>query len=389
MTTTQNPPAGASDAAIAQAFRDYQTNWPGDADTGMAGWIERRAAEIDSLTSKAEGADKHWEESAIKEGTYTPPAQVAGSGMGDGERTRFERWAVRRHGLSIEKWADSGEYKYHDTRNWWQCWQEALAAQPAPVVGGAACWVKPGLLDACTIIDSAVPHHRVLIAMTEREPFTVPLYTHASLSARPAVEGDSFQSRVAPWMQECFGAAIASDVRERGDRFLEESLELLQSHGYDRERVATLVDYVYGRPVGEPAQEVGGVMVTLAAYCLATGLDMHAAGETELARIWTKVPQIRAKQESKRGLHTPLPVAVEGAQGASGGGDVIRREDTIFIGQTRHFGDEWFRELTLDGVKFLAPLDEQQHARHLLATKNPILPKDTPPPATGSGGEAP
>lgn len=32
--------------AIAMAFREYQSKWPGDADTGMAGWIERRAREI-------------------------------------------------------------------------------------------------------------------------------------------------------------------------------------------------------------------------------------------------------------------------------------------------------------------------------------------------------
>lgn len=60
--------------------------------------------------------------------------------------------------------------------------------------------------------------------------------------------------------------------------------------------------------VGEPAQEVGGVMVTLAALCLANGLDMHAAGETELARIWTKVEAIRAKQAAKP-KHSPLPAA--------------------------------------------------------------------------------
>lgn len=116
-----------------------------------------------------------------------------------------------------------------------------------------------------------------------------------------------FQQRVQPWMLETFGAEIAGDVTERGDRLLEEVLELLQSHGYDPGRVATLREYVFGRPVGEPAQEVGGVMVTLAAYCLATGLDMHAAGEAELSRIWTKVEVIRAKQASKNGLHTPLP----------------------------------------------------------------------------------
>lgn len=117
----------------------------------------------------------------------------------------------------------------------------------------------------------------------------------------------TFQLGVQAWMVECFPLHVRCDVRERGDRLLEETLELLQSHGYDRTRVATLVEYVYGRPVGDPPQEVGGVMVTLAAYCLATGLDMHQCGDIELERIWTKIPEIRAKQASKRGLHTPLP----------------------------------------------------------------------------------
>lgn len=59
------------------------------------------------------------------------------------------------------------------------------------------------------------------------------------------------------------------------------------------------MDYVFGRRVGEQAQEVGGVMVTLAALCLANGLDMQTCGETELARIWTKVEAIRAKQAAR------------------------------------------------------------------------------------------
>ena len=52
--------------------------------------------------------------------------------------------------------------------------------------------------------------------------------------------------------------------------------------------------------------EPRGVMVTLAALCLADALDMHRAGEAELARIWTKVEQIRAKQASKP-KGSPLP----------------------------------------------------------------------------------
>lgn len=120
-----------------------------------------------------------------------------------------------------------------------------------------------------------------------------------------------FQAGVTAWMGECFLPEIIHDRTERGDRLLEEVLELLQSHGYDRGRVATLVEYVYGRPVGEPAQEVGGVMVTLAAYCMVAGLDMHAEGARELGRITQPevMAKIRRKQEAKRALHfdTPLP----------------------------------------------------------------------------------
>jgi hypothetical protein len=109
----------------------------------------------------------------------------------------------------------------------------------------------------------------------------------------------SFQNRVKSWLLACFGAEIASDRLERADRFIEECFELLQSGDYPKERIYALVDYVYGREKGEPSQEVGGVMTTLAAYCQAHDLDMHEAGEAELARIWTKVNAIRAKQAAK------------------------------------------------------------------------------------------
>lgn len=117
---------------------------------------------------------------------------------------------------------------------------------------------------------------------------------------------DDFQSRVAPWMQACFGPEISNDCVERNHRFLEEALELVQACGGTASEAHQLVDYVFGRPIGEKVQEVGGVMVTVAALCLAQKLDMHEAGERELARIWTKVDQIRAKQAAKP-KHSPLP----------------------------------------------------------------------------------
>ena len=123
---------------------------------------------------------------------------------------------------------------------------------------------------------------------------------------RGALDGLPFQARVYRWMIACFGAEIAADKIERNHRFLEEALELVQAGGCSRSEAHQLVDYVFDRPVGDLPQEMGGVMVTLAAFGLAHRLKMNACGETELARVWTKVEQIRAKQAAKP-QHSPLP----------------------------------------------------------------------------------
>jgi hypothetical protein len=109
-------------------------------------------------------------------------------------------------------------------------------------------------------------------------------------------------------MFECFGGHVAADKRERNHRFLEESLELVQSHGCTEAEALELVAYVYGRPIGEPVQELGGVMVTLAALSEAHGLDMDRAGLIELARVSeaSTMNKIRAKQAAKP-MRGPLP----------------------------------------------------------------------------------
>ena len=115
-----------------------------------------------------------------------------------------------------------------------------------------------------------------------------------------------FQNQVHDWMLACFGEKIADDTVERNHRFLEESLELAQACGATASECHQLVDYVFGRKVGEEHQEVGGVMVTLAALCNARNLDMEQGGDDELIRIWTKVEEIRTKQAAKP-RHLPLP----------------------------------------------------------------------------------
>ena len=146
-----------------------------------------------------------------------------------------------------------------------------------------------------------------------------PAHRIAALSDRAA---EPFQSRVQPWLMACFGEMIAGDREERNHRFLEEALELVQACECSASEAHQLVDYVYGRPIGEPAQEVGGVMVTLAALCLANDLDMHDAAETELVRIWTKVEAIRAKQAAKP-KHSPLPAADDRAAEREGEDELL------------------------------------------------------------------
>lgn len=144
------------------------------------------------------------------------------------------------------------------------------------------------------------------------------------------VGGADLQSRVQPWMMACFGPEISADKLERGDRLLEEVFELLQSGDYPRERVRALEDYVWSRPKGEPHQEVGGVTITLAAYCLAHGLDMHEAGETELARIWTKVEKIRAKQAAKpTGSALPISLTQAGGETETAGPTPAPQADVV------------------------------------------------------------
>ena len=119
-----------------------------------------------------------------------------------------------------------------------------------------------------------------------------------------------FQERVDRWLIACFGFKIARDKQERNHRFLEESLELVQACGCTKGEALQLVDYVYGREIGEIDQEVGGVMNTLAALCLSHNIKMMDAGHIELDRCWSKMDKIKAKQEAKPNF-SPLPEVID------------------------------------------------------------------------------
>lgn len=102
--------------------------------------------------------------------------------------------------------------------------------------------------------------------------------------------------RLKRWLKACFpGETI--DIEERILRFGEESLELLQSEGVTREQALALVKQVFDKEPGDPYQELGGVTVTLAAYCAIKDADAGWAFETEMTRV--ENPIIMAKIREK------------------------------------------------------------------------------------------
>lgn len=110
-----------------------------------------------------------------------------------------------------------------------------------------------------------------------------------------------FQNTVMRWMRVCFSSEIVGSEDERNQRFIEEALELVQSTGMTEAQAHAAVSYVFSRPVGEPTQEVGGVMVTLAALCSAHSMDLMECAEEEIERVNTDevIEKIRAKQKLK------------------------------------------------------------------------------------------
>src|SRR6478735_8728865 len=108
-----------------------------------------------------------------------------------------------------------------------------------------------------------------------------------------------FQNDVVGWLRNCFGEDILNNKEERNYRFFEEAAELVQSCGMTKDDCYKLIDYVYGRPSGEPAQEIGGVMVTLFGLASTQGISVDAVSEVEIQNCYNRMEKIRAKWLSK------------------------------------------------------------------------------------------
>jgi hypothetical protein len=96
---------------------------------------------------------------------------------------------------------------------------------------------------------------------------------------------DGRQHAVHIWCIRAFGSEHASSVPQRAVRLLEETIEAYQAAGASAEMAHKLVDYVFSRPVGDLAQELGGIGVTLLALAEAARLNADDEEEREVNRV--------------------------------------------------------------------------------------------------------
>lgn len=108
------------------------------------------------------------------------------------------------------------------------------------------------------------------------------------------------QRCVQQWVVDAFGEQVAMNVHERTMRVLEEAIELAQSEGISLFEVVGLANHVYRKPLGKPQQEVGGIGVTLLAYCALKGFSADEEEQREVARILSFPPDhFRQRQAAK------------------------------------------------------------------------------------------
>jgi predicted amidohydrolase YtcJ len=107
---------------------------------------------------------------------------------------------------------------------------------------------------------------------------------------------DGRQRQVNGWCVRAFGADHAASIPQRGIRMLEESAEAAQATGVSREIAHKLIDYVWDRPKGELAQELGGVGVTLLALAEAAALSADTCEQNEIVRVLSKPIEHFAKR---------------------------------------------------------------------------------------------
>lgn len=121
---------------------------------------------------------------------------------------------------------------------------------------------------------------------------------------------DLRQKRSADWAVRMFGQNTMAPS-ERAARFFEEAVELAQACSMTAAEAHRMVDYVFARPAGIPAQEMGGVGTTLLTLAESFYLSADDCEAKELDRVLSKsADHFRARHAAKveQGIAQPASV---------------------------------------------------------------------------------
>jgi hypothetical protein len=135
------------------------------------------------------------------------------------------------------------------------------------------------------------------------------------------------------WALRSFGRDHVMNIPERALRTGEEAIEYMQASGVPEETALLCVKTVYSRPVGEPEQELGGILLTTAIACEARGgIEPDALLERELARVLDKPAKHftqRNLEKAHLGLKVPVrrPIFEMGVDHAAPGGAAFYKID--------------------------------------------------------------
>lgn len=99
------------------------------------------------------------------------------------------------------------------------------------------------------------------------------------------------QVRMTKWGTRCFGRDHVFNPAIRALRLAEEAIEFAQSVNVEPEKLHHLIDYVYNKGAGEPAQELGGVMVCAIVAASSIGDLADDVLLREVERVESKSPE--------------------------------------------------------------------------------------------------
>jgi hypothetical protein len=102
------------------------------------------------------------------------------------------------------------------------------------------------------------------------------------------------------WAIRAFGKEHVFDTRIRALRVAEEAIELAQASGVAEEQLHRLIGIVYTRPVGDPIQEIGGVLMTTYVLAARLGFDPEEIFLSELLKVLAKPAEHYAKRNQEK-----------------------------------------------------------------------------------------